>query len=456
MQNMIRWMNRAVLLMSVLPVLLYCQTPRLQVPLIRFQLPNGLDVILHVNHATPTVSVNCWYHVGSSREEPGRTGLAHLFEHLMFMGSPHAPEGKFDQWLEAAGGDNNASTSQDRTNYYEDVPSNALELPLFLESDRMGYLTNVMTPEKVDLQRAVVKNERRESYENVPYGMAGILLNENVFPPSHPYHWPVIGSQGDLTAATYQDIVSFFKRYYIPNNASLVIAGDIDPVKARLAVEKWFDEVPAGRTVPPMHVSMPQLDAEKHLTYEDDVQLPRLYLAWITPPFYAPGDADLDILASVLTDGKNARLYRALVYDQQIAQDVVAYQESHKLASKFVIIATARAGHSLREVFNTIQRGLDSLKADPPLQHEVQRAVNQYETSFYRRLERMGGSGGMADQINSYLFFTGTPDYFNQDLQRYLDLRAGDIQQAARVYLRDNGRVVLSVVPRGRRDLAVP
>ncbi len=442
-----------LLLLLLIPAVLFCQESHFNVSVTRFQLKNGLDVVLHEDHSTPTVCVNCWYHVGSSREKPDHTGLAHLFEHLMFMGSPHAPEGMFDRWLEAAGGDNNASTSQDRTNYFEDVPSNALELPLFLESDRMGYLTQVMTPEKIDLQRAVVKNERRESYENVPYGMAGILLNENVFPAGHPYHWPVIGSQEDLSAATAQDVIGFFKTYYVPNNASLVIAGDIDPVKARAAVEKWFNAIPAGPPVPPLSVTLPVLSAEKHVVYEDDVQLPRIYLAWISPPFFAPGDADLDILASVLSDGKNSRLYKRLVYELQIAQDVVAYQESHKLASKFVIISTARSGHSLGEILSVIQEEIDRVKAQPPSQREVDRAVNQFEAAFYRRLERVGG---MADQINTYLFYTGTPDYFNNDLNRYRALHREDVQRAAQTYLRNDGRVVLSVVPRGKRDLAVP
>src|SRR5438034_3143307 len=211
-----------------------------------FRLPNGLTVILHEDHSVPIVTVNMWYHVGSSRERPGRTGFAHLFEHLMFMGSGHVKAGEFDNLLEAAGGTNNGSTENDRTNYWINVPSNALDLALFLESDRMGYLLDSMTPQTVDAQRDVVKNERRQSYENRPYGMAEITLAEMLFPEGHPYHWPVIGYMPDLTAASYDDVVAFFKTYYAPSNASLVVAGDLEPAAARRLVEKWFSDVKPG------------------------------------------------------------------------------------------------------------------------------------------------------------------------------------------------------------------
>jgi len=226
---------------------------QLQVKYTQFTLPDGLRVILHEDHSVPLVTVNTWYHVGSANERPGRTGFAHLFEHLMFMGSGHAPYGVFDEQLETAGGQNNASTANDRTNYYIDVPSNALELALFFESDRMGYLLDAMTPKTVDAQRDVVKNERRQSYENRPYGMADITLGEMLYPENHPYHWPVIGYMPDLTAASHEDVVDFFKKYYAPSNASLVVAGDLDPAKTRTLVEKWFGDV--KRAAPPNHFS---------------------------------------------------------------------------------------------------------------------------------------------------------------------------------------------------------
>ncbi len=445
-------MKRLLFLIVLVASMAVAQDVRISVPYTRFVLPNGLNVILHEDHTTPMVTVNCWYHVGSGREKPGRTGFAHLFEHLMFMGSLHAPEGKFDEWLESAGGDNNGSTTEDRTNYYEDAPMNALELPLFLESDRMGYLVDAMTPAKVDAQRSVVKNERRQSYENRPYGMASIIIGENLFPPDHPYHWPVIGSQEDLSAASFDDVVEFFRKYYGPNNASLVVAGDIDPVKTRAMVEKWFSDVKAGPPVPPLNAPAVYITQEKRLVHEDKVQLPRLYMSWVTPPQFQPGDAELDVLASVLAGGKTSRLYKRLVYEMQIAQDVYAYQGSAQLASTFEIVATARSGHSLSEIEKVIQEEIDRVKAEAPAQREVQRAVNQFEASFLNRIEAAGGFGGKADQLNAYFTRTGNPDYFNEDLARYKAIDPNDVRAVALTYLRNDGRVVLSVVPQGTKE----
>ena len=261
-----------------------------------FTLANGLTVILHEDHSVPVVAVNVWYHVGSAREKPGRTGFAHLFEHLLFEGSKHVKEGEFDTLLEAAGGINNGSTTTDRTNYYESMPSNALDLALFLESDRMGYLLDVVTPKLVDGQRDVVKNERRQSYENAPYGMAQIRMTELMYPKDHPYHWPVIGYMEDLTAATHEDVIEFFKQYYAPGNASLVIAGDINPAEARKKVEHWFGDVKAGTEAGAAdRASRPRCHGVIKETLTDRVQLPRLYLSWHTPALYAPGDAELDV-----------------------------------------------------------------------------------------------------------------------------------------------------------------
>lgn len=429
---------------------------RISVPYTRFTLPNGLTVILHEDHTTPTASVNVYYHVGSGREKPGRTGFAHLFEHIMYEGSGHVPEGKYDEWLEAAGGENNGSTSSDLTRYWINIPSNALELALFVESDRMGYLLDAMSPATVNGQRDVVKNERRQSYENRPYGMASIILDENLYPPDHPYHWPTIGSMEDLSAASYDDVVDFFKRFYGPNNASLSIAGDIDPVKTRALVEKWFGDIVAGPPVPPMGAPVAMLNAEKRLVLEDKVQLPRLYMAWHSPAFFRPGDAEMDIAASILAGGKNSRLYKRLVYELQIAQDVGAYQASGQVGSSFQIVATARTGHTLAELEKVIAEELQRLLRDGPERREVERAVNQYEASFLRRLEAVGGFGGKADQLNAYFTQTGNPDYFQEDLARYKALDPTDIQSAMESVLRSDQRIVLSVVPNGKTDLAAP
>src|SRR5262245_2025340 len=288
--------------------------PPLHVSHTKFTLTNGLTVILHEDHSVPVVSVNVWYHVGSGSEIPGRTGFAHLFEHLMFMGSGHVKPGQFDEWLEASGGVNNGSTNSDRTNYFVDIPSNALELELFLESDRMGYLLDTMTPQTVDAQRDVVKNERRQSYENQPYGKSRLLLNELLYPEGHPYHWPTIGYMPDLTAASYDDVVAFFKTFYAPANATLVVAGDIDPAATRAMVTKWFSDVKAAPAPKPVTAPPAALTKVTRQTLTDRVQLPRLTLAWITPAQFAPGDAALDVVASVLASGKNSRLYKRLVY----------------------------------------------------------------------------------------------------------------------------------------------
>ncbi len=427
---------------------------RLSVPYEMFRLPNGLTVIVHEDHSAPIVSVNCWYHVGSGRETPGRTGFAHLFEHLMFEGSKNVPEGAFDRWLEAVGGDNNGSTQNDRTNYWENAPANALEMPLFLESDRMGFLLDAMSPEKVDGQRDVVKNERRQGVENQPYGRVEDLMPPALFPKDHPYSWPVIGSMTDLSAASYQDVVDFFKQWYGPANASLVVAGDVDAAEVRRLAEKWFSAVPKGEPVDPIVPRPVVLREEKRLVLEDEVQLPRLYLAWVTPPAFAPADAPLDATAAVLASGKNSRLYKRLVYELQVAQDVAAVQDSNALASTFTIQVTARAGHGLEEILRLVDEELLRLQSEPPAERETTRFQNQTEAAFFDRLERVGGFGGKADQLNAYYFRTGNPDYFEEDLARYRALGPTDVQAAAR--LLGSGRVVVSVVPTGKKDLAVP
>ncbi len=447
-----------LLLLATFAVSLSAQAPpnsgdsktRLRVPYTEFTLSNGLHVILHRDTSVPTVSVNVWYHVGSGSEKPGRTGFAHLFEHLMFEGSKNVPEGAFDNWLEAAGGNNNGSTNNDRTNYFIDIPANALELALFVESDRMGYLLNTMTPERVDGQRDVVKNERRQGIENQPYGRAFITLYEMLYPKNHPYSWPTIGSMEDLSAATHQDVAEFFKTYYAPNNASLVIAGDIEIAPTRALVEKWFSEIPRGPAVPPIVAPAAVLTEVKKETMTDKVQLPRLYLAWHTPALFTPGDAAMDIVANLLTGGKNARLYRRLVYDMQIAQDVSAFQQSQGLGSVFVIIATARPGNTLEKIQAVIDEEIEKLKAAPPDEREMTRSLNQIEGNFYRAMERVGSFGGKADQLNAYYYRTGMPDYFEEDLARYRALNADDVRSALVRYLPKDKRVELSIVPEAK------
>ncbi len=425
--------------------------PRLAVPYTEFTLANGLHVILHRDTSVPIVTVNVWYHVGSGSEKPGRTGFAHLFEHLMFEGSKHVPEGAFDTLLEGAGANNNGSTTVDRTNYYIDGPSNALELMLFLESDRMAYLLDTMSPERVNGQRDVVKNERRQSIENRPYGIPELELDSLLYPKGHPYSWSTIGSMEDLSAASHEDVQEFFRLYYAPNNASLVIAGDIEIETTKALVEKWFGEVPRGKPVPPVAPPAAMLTGVTKKTMTDRVQLPRLYLAWLTPATYKPGDAALDVVASLLAGGKNSRLYKRLVYDLQIAQEVYAYQQSQALGSNFMLVATARPGKSLDEIQKVIDEEIERLASTPAEPREIERVRNQIEATFLRRAERVGGMYGKADQLNAYYTLTGTPDFFEEDLARYRALDATDLSSAVRTFLPRDRRVELIVMPEEKK-----
>jgi zinc protease len=442
-----RWLYVVALILSGTIVIGAQQRTALSVPFTEFKLANGLTVILHRDTSVPVVSVNIWYHVGSGNERPGRTGFAHLFEHVMFEGSMHVPEGEFDNLLEAAGANNNGSTTNDRTNYYEDMPSNALELALFLESDRMGFLLDDKAPDKINGQRDVVKNEKRQSFDNQPYGQAFIELPAMLYPPGHPYSWSTIGSMEDLTAASFEDIAKFFRTYYVPSNASLVIAGDIDIATTRKLVEKWFGDVPAGKPVEPLTLPSVVLDGVKKKTITDRVQLPRLYLAWITPRHFEPADGTLDVVADILAGGKNSRLYKRLVYDMQVAQNVSAQQSSGKLASYFQIEVTPRPGHTADEMLKIVDEEIARLQQEPPTAHELDRSLNQIESSFYNRMERVGGFGGKADQLNAYYTATGDPDWFNEDLGRYRALSPSDIRAAAISFLPRDRRVELTVVP---------
>jgi zinc protease len=422
----------------------------MRVPYTEFTLDNGLHVILHPDRSVPVVAVNVWYHVGSGHERLGRTGFAHLFEHLMFEGSRHVPEGAFDTLLEAAGGDSNGSTTNDRTNYAIDVPSNALELALFLESDRMAHLLDAITPATVDGQRDVVKNERRENYENEPYGKAYLALPALLYPKGHPYSWTVIGSMEDLGAASYDDVVEFFKTYYAPNNASLVIAGDIDVPEAKALAQKWFGRIPRAKDTPRLVVPPVQFEGVTRETMTDRVQLPKLHVAWHTPAYLAPGDAAMDLVAFLLTEGRSSRLHRRLVYELQIAQSVEASQESGSLGGVFNIEVLARPGQSLDMILKVIDEELDKLRDEPPSTAEMSRSLNQIEAWFYRSMERVGGLEGKANQLNEYYTTTGMPDYFHEHLSRYQALAPEDLQSAIRRFLPVDRRLELTVMPEGQ------
>jgi zinc protease len=427
----------------------------LKVPYQTFTLDNGLKVILHEDHSLPILSVNTWYHVGSGDEKPGRTGFAHLFEHIMFMGSQHVPTGDFDKLLEATGASNNGSTTEDRTNYYEDGPSNALPLMLWLDSDRMGYLLPEITADKVDLQRGVVQNERRQSYENQPYGLSEENILKRLYPDNHPYHWPVIGSMADLSAASIEDVREFFRKYYAPNNATLCIGGDIQPADARKLVERWFGDIPRGPELTRPVVPAFTLPSDVYGTLEDRVQVPRVYDAWHSTKTWAPDDAAIQVMTEVLAGGKTSRLYKRLVYELQIANQVVAYQDAGRLDGKIVLFATARAGHDLNELQNVINEEVKKLAASGPTTRELERVKNSIEAEFIGAMEQVGGFGGKTNQLNQYDYFVGEPDSFERDLDRYRAVTAADVQRVANQYLAQSKRVVLSVVPQGQTKLAV-
>jgi len=415
-------------------------------------LDNGLDVLLHEDHACPIAAVNLWYHVGSKNERPGKTGFAHLFEHLMFEGSEHHDRGFF-QPLQGAGATLNGSTNADRTNYWEVVPSGALELALWMESDRMGYLLPALTQAKFDNQRDVVLNERRQNYENRPYGLASMALLAALFPPDHPYHWATIGEIADLQAVKLDEVHAFFRRYYHPGNASLAIAGDIDVVRTLDLVAQYFGELPAGDRVDPVRASA-ALGGDTRIYLEDRVELPRLYMAWITPAMFADGDADLDLATDLLANGKTSRLYRRLVFEERIATDVSAGQNSREIAGFAQMTATAAPGHTLAEIEQVVLEEIARLSRDGPNGDEMERGRVQAESQFVFRLQTIGGFGGKSDQLNAYNVFVGDADYFDRDLQRYQAVTPSSLRQAAAKYLDPAARVTLSIVPRDRVALA--
>jgi zinc protease len=431
------------------PLSIQTQQPRLRVPVTVDTLPNGLTLIVHEDHSVPTVATNVWFHVGSGDEKPGRTGFAHLFEHLMFMGSENAPYPQFDKLLEAAGASNNGSTNNDRTNYFESGPSNSLPLMLWLEADRMGWMLPTMDSAKVDLQRDVVKNERRQSVENQPYGIAGDVLAPALYPKDHPYSWPVIGSMADLSGASLDDVKEFFRKYYAPNNATIVIAGAVKADSVRRLVRRMFADIPRGPAITrPAPASFAVRDTM--LVAEDRVQLPRVYLAWHGVKAFHADDASLDILAYLLTGARNARLTSTLVYDREIAQSVVAYNDSKKLDGDFNIVATARPGLALDTLRLTILRELQRIAREGPTARELEQAKNATESGFLNRLEFITAK---ADQLNSYYYMTGQPDYFARDLERYRAVTADDVKRAAATYLLQP-HVTLSIVPQGKKELA--
>jgi zinc protease len=419
----------------------------LEVPQLRFEkykLDNGLEVIFSEDHRLPMVAVNLWYHVGPANELPGRTGFAHLFEHMMFEGSRHVQGSSHWHFLEAAGAsDINGTTDFDRTNYFETLPSNQLELALWLESDRMGYLPDKLDQASLSNQQDVVRNERRQSTENTPYGIVEEGLYHQIFPKEHPYYASVIGSHLDIQSAKLEDVRNFFKLYYAPNNASLAIVGDFNPEKARELVEKYFGPLKRGEDVPKIKTSTPPITSERRAIIQDNVQLPRVSMAWLTSPIFKPGDAEASLAASILGGGKSSRLYKKLVYEKQIALGVSATQQSLTLGSIFEIQATARPGVKPEDLEAAINAELESMRTSGPSSTELARAQNVIESRIIAGLETLGGFGGVADRLNSYNHYLGTPDFLAADIGRYESASIQSVQAFAQGQLGAKQRVVV-------------
>jgi len=408
-----------------------------------YTLDNGLTVLLSEDHDIPVVRVEVWYHVGSKDEVDGRSGFAHLFEHLMFQGSEHANADYFVP-LQEIGASVNGSTSLDRTNYYEQLSSEYLPLALWMEADRMGWLLPVLDDERLRNQKDVVRNERRQNYENRPYGDVWITLLANLYPAGHPYHHATIGSHEDVEAATLDDVHAFFRTYYAPNNATLTVVGDFDPAVAREWIERTFGQVPAGDEPPEVAAARVKRKEQTVIRQERDVPLHKVWIAWPTPALFEKGDAELDLLSKILTDGKESRLYSALVHERQIAKDVRAYQRSQQLAGAYVIQATAADGHTTDELVAAIDEILTELGKETPSPDEVEVARIQYERGFVASL---GTLSGRSRQLQSYNHHAGTPDYLQQDIARYMKVNGKGIRKTVKKLLPLDRRVVLHVTP---------
>ena len=413
----------------------------------KYKLDNGLEVILHQNKNLPAVAVNVWYKVGSAQETKGKTGVAHLFEHMMFQGSENVEKEKHFKYVQESGGTLNGSTSIDRTNYYEKLPSNYLELALWLESDRMGYFLPALNQEKLDNQKDVVFNERLERYDNQPYGLAWELLITNLYENNHPYSWPTIGFADDIKNYNLDDVVNFFKKYYSPNNASLVVAGNFDVEKTKSLIEKYFANIESGEELNHLKAVNKNLDETQVITHEDNVHLERLYLSWPTGKAYSEDDAALDILSDLLTGSKNSRLYKTLVFEKEIAQDISAFQFSGKYAGHFTIVGTAKPGHTLDEIKSEIFKEINNIKVNGISSKELHRSKIGIKSSFVFSLQNLDS---IADHLNSYNFYLNEPNSFSDDLNRYDKVTTEEINIVSEKYL-SKPFVELRIIPKSSK-----
>jgi len=406
-------------------------------------LDNGLTVVVSPDHSVPGVAVDLWYRVGSRNEEVGRTGFAHLFEHLMFMGARHVPYPRFDTLMEAAGGVNNASTSDDRTNYWEVGPSNLLETFFWMEADRMATLGATMTQEKLEAQRLIVLNERRQSYENRPYGMADYVVAEALYPKGHPYSWDTIGSPADLNAATLGDVTGFFANWYVPNDATLVVVGDVEPAAVFALAKKYFGFLPK-KALPATPIPAPVvLASEKRISLTDKVELPKLIVIWPSPQGFAPGDAECDLLSSVMGRGKASRLYERLVHHDQIATEVQAVQASADLGSQLRIEVLAAPGHTTAQVQAALDSEIKKMLTEGPTAAEIDSARERIVSDYARGLE---GLQPRSERLADYAVHFGDANSLERDLARYAQATPASVLAVAKQVLVP-GRLVIDVQP---------
>lgn len=415
---------------------------------IKYKLENGLNVILYPQPNVSTVAVNLWYKVGSANEKPNKTGFAHLFEHMMFQGSKNIPKEGHFKYVQEAGGSLNGSTGHDRTNYFETLPADSLELALWLESDRMGFMLDSLTEDKLINQKNVVMNERRERYENQPYGLAFELLFSNLFPLNHPYHWPVIGWMKDIENFNLEDVKEFFKTFYSPNNASLVVAGNFDEKSVEQLVQKYFGEFNSNSEIPGIKIPQNKLTEHKLIIHKDEVQLDRIYFAWHSEKYYGKFDALLDFLSEILTGSKNGRLSKSLQFEKQIVQDINAFQFSAKHAGMFLIVATAKQGVSLEKIKEEIFNEIHQLAKDGIDDYEFERVKNSYKSSFIYSLQNIEH---VANMINGYDFYLNNPNAFEFDYNRYAGITKDDVVKAINKFINDNF-VELRIIPKSGND----
>jgi zinc protease len=422
----------------------------INIPFERLTLPNGLEVVLAPDHTVPQVAVDVWYHVGSKNEVAGRTGFAHMFEHVMFTGSGHVPYGMHDRLTEGVGGNNNGSTSNDRTNYYEVVPSNYLESALWLESDRMGFLLDKLDDAKFKAQRDIVQNERRQRVDNQPYGRAFELMDYALYPDSHPYSWPVVGYMADLQRATVDDVKNFFRLYYAPSNATLAIVGDFDPAQAKTLVRQYFGDLTGGAKITRPALKAPALTAEKRMTFEDRVQVPRLYLTWPSAGDDHEDAEPLQFLAQIISGPRTARLTKALVYDRQTAASTASFNNNNENGGNFVVTVTPRPNATLTQLEATTDSVLATLEAEGPTQEEMDKAKAGLEFAFVSELQ---SNLGKAEILLDGQVFHDDANYYKKQYARLKAVTAADVKRVANKYLVP-GRAVLSIVPLGKPELA--